>query len=98
MTRKLATWSALAAIALLALIVLLVGRNATANHQPMDGQSFTFLQSGFTQDLYGIHPHPFGGVAFAPDGDPLVNDCGLREEGHRFDRQGVAPAPLPDPT
>ncbi len=36
---------------------------------------FTFLQSGFTQELYASAPGFMGGVAFAPDGDVLVDAC-----------------------
>ena len=37
--------------------------------------TFDPLNEGFTQEVYGIGNHFFGGVAFAPDGDPLVNSC-----------------------
>ena len=37
--------------------------------------SFTFLQSGFTQTLFGNAPVFFGGVAFAPNGDVWVDRC-----------------------
>jgi Bacterial Ig-like domain (group 1) len=41
------------------------------------GQSFLFLQSGFTQEVYGVSSSFMGGVAFAPDGDPWVDSgCG----------------------
>src|SRR5207248_1949187 len=39
------------------------------------GQPFMFLQAGFTQAIYGgllVNP---GGVAFAPNADPLVAGC-----------------------
>ncbi len=36
---------------------------------------FIFLQAGFTQSVYGSAPGFMGGVAFAPDGDVLVNAC-----------------------
>jgi hypothetical protein len=42
-----------------------------------DGQ-FPVLQSGFNQALYATAPAPgslFGGVAFAPNGDPWVDGC-----------------------
>jgi uncharacterized repeat protein (TIGR01451 family) len=39
------------------------------------GQSFTFLQPGFTQAIYGVSPSFMGGVAFAPDADPWVDTC-----------------------
>src|SRR5262245_43050630 len=44
---------------------------ATAAH----AQSFTFLQPGFTQELYATTTGFFGGVAFAPDGDLWVTPC-----------------------
>jgi hypothetical protein len=67
------------------------------------GQSFTFLQDGFTQELIGraeqlitgdldedgVPEGILGGVAFAPDGDPMVAECeffGTRL--HRFDLDG----------
>jgi hypothetical protein len=58
---------------------------ALANHSAGDGGLFTFLQPGFTQDLYATHlPFVFG-VSFAPDGDPMVNLSGF----YRVDSQGV---------
>ena len=39
------------------------------------GQSFTFLQPGFTQSIYGVSTDFMGGVAFAPDADPWVDPC-----------------------
>jgi hypothetical protein len=38
-------------------------------------QSFTTLQPGFTQAIFGTNSSFFGGVAFAPDGDVWVDDC-----------------------
>jgi sugar lactone lactonase YvrE len=58
---------------------------ASANHSDGDGRSFTFLQPGFTQDLYGTHADFADGVAFAPDGDPLIALGRLA----RYDSQGV---------
>lgn len=55
------------------------------------GKSFTTLQPGFAQEIVGVFPTFLGGVAFAPDGDPLVNEC--RSAGsplYRFDLQGLA--------
>ncbi len=50
----------------------------------------------------GIHPGNLwgasllhGGVAFAPDGDPLVDNCLASGTLRRFDRQGVAPRSTP---
>src|SRR6266436_4847573 len=37
--------------------------------------SFTFLQPGFTQTLYGNASSFFGGQAFAPNGDVWVDNC-----------------------
>src|SRR6267154_1542505 len=37
--------------------------------------SFTFLQGGFTQNLYGNAPGFFGGLAFAPNGDVWLDFC-----------------------
>ena len=69
---------------------------ALADHSDTTAQSFTTLQSPFTQDLFGIGPEFFGGVAFAPDGDPLVDFCSFSASSlRRFDRQGVV---APDPT
>ena len=56
---------------------------------------FTFLHDGFTQELYATAPGFMGGVAFAPDGDVLVNRCpgpGQNYEGsdlRRFDHQST---------
>jgi len=46
---------------------------------PGPGQSFLFLQPGFTQAIYGVAVMATGagmaGPAFAPNGDPLVVEC-----------------------
>ncbi|WP_372729701.1 hypothetical protein [Nocardioides sp.] len=69
---------------------------ALADHSDGDGKSFTTLAPSFTQDLFGIGPEFFGGVAFAPDGDPLVDFCRFSgSDLRRFDRQSVV---SPDPT
>ena len=39
------------------------------------GQSYTFLQPGFTQSIFGVAQQFMGGVAFAPDNDPWVDQC-----------------------
>jgi Ca2+-binding RTX toxin-like protein len=53
---------------------------------------FTFLQAPFTQELYGTQPGFMGGIAFAPDGDPLSDDCvGGGGTLHRFDSQTTLP-------
>ena len=52
------------------------------------GQSFLFLQPGFTQSIFGATSQTalLGGVAFAPDSDPWVADCGFDNSAlHRFD-------------
>jgi pimeloyl-ACP methyl ester carboxylesterase len=41
----------------------------------LSAQQFTFLQSGFTQELFGTAPGFDGGVAFAPNGDVWVDHC-----------------------
>ena len=64
---------------------------AKADHGTGTGQSFLTLEAGFTQEIFGVHPSFMGGVAFAPDGDPLVDNCRVRSPLQRFDRQGVAP-------
>ena len=43
---------------------------AAANAAP-----FTFLQPGFTQSVFGVAQTFLGGVAFAPDNDPWVDQC-----------------------
>lgn len=81
-------------IAVLAVFILplfIVG-TAGASHVTGGGQSFTFLQSGFTQDIFGVSNHFMGGVAFAPDGDPWVDDCAFSgSELHRYDAQSTPP-------
>lgn len=49
---------------------------------------FTFLQPGFTQEVFATSPDVMGGVAFAPDGDVLVDLCLFSGSGlRRFDAQ-----------
>jgi hypothetical protein len=56
------------------------------------GQSFLFLQPGFMQELYGVSSSFLGGVAFAPDGDPWVDECGFSGSPlHRYDSQTFSP-------
>lgn len=50
------------------------------------GAPFVCLAPGFTQELYATGPRFFGGVAFAPNGDLLVNVC---------DNRYFPPAPQP---
>ena len=46
----------------------------------------------FTQALYGVAPNFFGGVAFAPNGDPLVDECAFGGSPlHRFDHTTTLP-------
>jgi uncharacterized repeat protein (TIGR01451 family) len=54
------------------------------------GQSFTFLQPGFTQSIFGVSDSFMGGVAFAPNTDPWVDTCAL-DGGSltRFDRSST---------
>src|SRR5471030_842093 len=64
------------------------------------GQSFTFLESGYQQELYGATQLPedadgfatiLGGVAFAHDGDAWVAECFFGATTlHRFDSQTTA--------
>ena len=60
------------------------------------GAPFVCIAPGFTQELYSTGPQFFGGVAFAPNGDLLVNACdNLYFEGEpmslrRFDAHATA--------
>lgn len=75
----------LLAALLAAALPLVLARSATA----APGQPFTFLQSPFTQAVFGVSSGFLGGVAFAPDGDVWSNDCAFSGSPlHRFDRQG----------
>lgn len=70
-------------IALFSLSIVAICNAPSAKATP-----FTFLQPGFTQEVYGVASHFMGGVAFAPDGDVWVNFCSF--DGSpltRFDRQ-----------
>ena len=49
---------------------------------------FTFLAPGFTQELVGVSSGFFTGVAFAPDGDPIVSNYNAGRF-IRFDLQGT---------
>lgn len=78
-----------AVLAILIGLALISVSPTQADHGSGVGQSFLFLEPGFTQEIVGLFNGFVGGVAFAPDGDPWVNDClGLLT---RFDLQGVAP-------
>jgi hypothetical protein len=74
----------------IAILLLLFGAvwlpGASADHGT-PGQSFTFLQAPFTQELFGTHADFVNGIAFAPDGDVLIAFGRLA----RYDRQGVEP-------
>jgi hypothetical protein len=57
-------------------------------HLGADGpQSFTFLQPGFTQEVFGVSNAFLGGVAFAPNGDPWVDECQF--SGSQLHRYGA---------
>ncbi|MCA8943276.1 MAG: hypothetical protein KDB80_12005 [Planctomycetes bacterium] len=56
-------------------LALLVGCASLAFTTGTSAQTFTFLEAGFTQELWGTHDGFLGGVAFAPDGDVLANGC-----------------------
>jgi hypothetical protein len=78
--------SLLAAAAAVAAMLVLPGSALAA------GQ-FTFLAPGFTQDLFGTQPSFMGGIAFAPDGDAITDDCSFGGSPlHRFDAQSTLPA------
>jgi hypothetical protein len=85
--KRLPLCSFLVTVIFLALTVVVSGDHGTGA-----GKSFTFLEAGFTQEITGVTSHFMGGVAFAPDSDPWVNDCAfVGSELHRFDLQGIAP-------
>lgn len=48
---------------------------------------FTFLQPGFSQELYGVAPRLLGDVAFAPDADVWAPNC--IGSATRFDQQAT---------
>jgi hypothetical protein len=53
-----------------------------------DGKPFSFLIPGFTQALYATSSDFLGGIAFAADGDVLVNSCLFHGSPlYRFDAQ-----------
>ena len=53
---------------------------------------FTSIQAPFTQSLYGTASGFFGGVAFAPNSDPLVDFCqGSGSSLDRFDSSQTSP-------
>jgi WD40 repeat protein len=67
------------------LLVLAVTTVLPANSQ---ADPFTFLQAGFTQELWGVNSGFLGGVAFAPDGDVLSDPCsGSNGSLYRWDTQ-----------
>jgi uncharacterized repeat protein (TIGR01451 family) len=66
----------------LAAVVGMLAVPAVANA----GQSFLFLQPGFTQAIFGVSDSFMGGVAFAPDNDPWVDvGCSNNSPLTRFD-------------
>ena len=67
--------------------MLLLKSPVGANHVTGGGKSFLFLQPGFTQDIFGVSQTFMGGVAFAPDGDPWVDQCTNGSPLHRYDAQ-----------
>src|SRR5690348_14295204 len=53
---------------------------------------FTTFATGFTQELYGLEPGFLGGVAFAPNGDPVADNCvGGGGSLHRWDHATTLP-------
>jgi len=65
------------------------GINAHAALVGWSGGGFTQLDSGFTAEVVGTYQGFLGGVAFAPDGDILSNNCGWSGSPlHRWDVQG----------
>src|SRR5437870_2780202 len=65
----------------IALVTVFTGASATA--APGPGQSFLFLQPGFTQAIYGVAVmatnSEMSGPAFAPNGDLLVVECRISD-------------------
>ncbi|NUN96317.1 MAG: hypothetical protein HUU16_09105 [Candidatus Omnitrophica bacterium] len=58
----------------------------------VDAQPYTFIQPGFTQEVYAVSAGFMGGVAFAPDGDVLVSPCAFSGGSlRRFDAQTTVP-------
>src|SRR5262245_60596731 len=50
--------------------------------------SFLIVPAGFTESLYATSSASLGGVAFAPNGDPWVDDCAYAGSPlHRFAAQ-----------
>jgi hypothetical protein len=92
-TRRILAGAVASSMAMILAAALSAGPVA-ANHVTGGGSSFLFLQPGFTQDIFGVSQHFMGGVAFAPDGDPWVDDCqGSGSHLHRYDAQST-PAPV----
>lgn len=88
-SRRSARWAAL----VMTLAAFVGGAlPVAANHGTGTGSSFLFLQPDFTQDVFGVSDHFMGGVAFAPDGDPWVDDCAFSGDHlHRYDAQSTPP-------
>jgi hypothetical protein len=64
-------------LAALALLLACAGAGISPSAAAASGMSFTYLDPAFTQSLYGTGSSGqfFGGVAFAPNGDPVVDHC-----------------------
>ena len=82
-------WLVAGLLALAAIATLIgVWTTQTARaHAPGGTEPFsTFLDAGFTQELWGTAPGFMGGVAFAPDGDVWVSSCSFSNGSlRRFD-------------
>src|SRR4029077_15783319 len=60
------------------LLTLLLSLSAYA--QPvwaLPNSPFTTFDPSFTQEVYGVNTSFLGGIAFAPNGDVLVDHCGF---------------------
>ncbi len=68
--------------------ILLIGCAALGGGGGALAQPFTFLQPGFTQEVFGNDAAFMGGVAFAPDGDVWISPCAFGGGSlRRFDLQ-----------
>jgi len=77
---------------LLALVLVLPTLGIGSVSPVLAAGQFTFLAAGFTQDLYGLDAGFLGGVAFASNGDPLVDNCvGGGGSLHRYDHATTLP-------
>ena len=71
---RLTAVAAMVVLVLVPVLVLMVLSITPVTAVPGD-QSFLSLEAGFTQELIGVDDGFMGGVAFAPDGDPIVTKC-----------------------